>query len=113
MDWSKIEPEIAKAIIDAAAATAKWIWKRATGSNNEDAEEAIKRKIVEAALHAANLETEQLFAAGVDLGIALERMSRNASDVIVAIERAAKSPTIPPLEVDVEIVKPLPPDPEG
>lgn len=93
-----IDPRIAGLVLDATKELASWAWNRATGrGGDEDVLAAIKRKVLEAALEAAEIEIEtQAALHGITLLVG--KLELATADAVKAFEVAA---TVKPLFVEV------------
>lgn len=105
---SGLDSRLAGLAIEAGEAIARWIWHKATGTNLTDNEvlEAVKRRAIEGMLDAAAAEV-RLRATATRIHLQLDDLSLLTADVLAAFDPPS-SPTVPRLDLDIEVVAELP-----
>jgi hypothetical protein len=111
--WDDLEPALAKMLIDGVRDLAAYLWGKATGTEDKYASlDEIQRRALIAMIEAAQREAAYQ-AARLELVDAAGVLARSAGTLLLELERAAGSPTVPVLDLNITVVDEMPPDEPG
>ena len=98
---SDLDPTISRLVIDGVEELARWVWRKVSDKPDQSAIEKIRNRALEAAALAAVTKLREL-ADERQLAHNLDDLANAAQRVLLAIEQAEVSPTVPRLDIELE-----------